>query len=64
MKKLLSVISTSSPYTPNLKSIGGKNKTTKQIENIKDSFLVIDDIEAGIFNKIPLCLFGFVYETY
>jgi predicted AAA+ superfamily ATPase len=38
--------------------IGGKNKTTKQLANIPDSFVAMDDIEAGIGNKIPLWLFG------
>lgn len=38
--------------------IGGKNKTSKQLINIPDSFVAMDDIEAGIGNKIPLWLFG------
>lgn len=38
--------------------IGGKNKTTKQLATIPDSFVAMDDIEAGIGNKIPLWLFG------
>jgi hypothetical protein len=41
--------------------IGGKNKTTKQIKNIKNSFVVSDDIEVGTKEKIPLWLFGFLY---
>ncbi len=41
--------------------IGGKNKTSKQIVNIKDAFLAIDDIEFGVDNRIPLWLFGFLY---
>ena len=41
--------------------IGGKNKTIKQIKNIENSYLVIDDIEIGSENKIPLWLFGFLY---
>ena len=41
--------------------IGGKNKTEKQIKNIKDSFIVSDDIEVGFRNMIPLWLFGFLY---
>lgn len=41
--------------------IGGKNKNTKQIENIKNSFIAADDIEYGYHNKIPLWLFGFLY---
>lgn len=41
--------------------IGGKNKTAKQIAGIPDSYLVLDDIEHGFGNKIPLWLFGFLY---
>jgi len=41
--------------------IGGKNKTQKQIKNIKNSFVVKDDIETGVFNIIPLWLFGLLY---
>jgi uncharacterized protein len=41
--------------------IGGKNKGFKQINEIKNSFLALDDIETGINNKIPLWLFGFLY---
>lgn len=41
--------------------IGGKNKTSKQVKDIQNSFVVLDDIENGIFNQIPLWLFGFLY---
>ena len=41
--------------------IGGKNKSFKQIKDIKDSFVVADDVEIGIGDKIPLWLFGFLY---
>ncbi|MEA1948914.1 MAG: AAA family ATPase [Thermodesulfobacteriota bacterium] len=41
--------------------IGGKNKSFKQIKDISNSFLAVDDIETGIRNKIPLWLFGFLY---
>lgn len=41
--------------------IGGKQKTNKQIRNIKDSYLGMDDIILGVDNKIPLWLFGFLY---
>lgn len=41
--------------------IGGKNKSNKQIINLRNSFLAIDDIEFGYNNKIPLWLFGFLY---
>lgn len=41
--------------------IGGKNKDFKQIKDIANSFLAIDEIEIGFKNKIPLWLFGFLY---
>jgi predicted AAA+ superfamily ATPase len=41
--------------------IGGKNKTRKQIWDINNSFLVLDNIETGYRNEIPLWLFGFLY---
>lgn len=41
--------------------IGGKNKGFEQIKDIKNSFVVADDIEVGFKNKIPLYLFGFLY---
>ena len=41
--------------------IGGKNKTFKQIKDIKNSFVVKDDIEVGFKNSVPLWLFGFLY---
>ncbi|MFA5659253.1 MAG: AAA family ATPase [Oscillospiraceae bacterium] len=41
--------------------VGGKNKTSKQIQNLPDSFITADDIETGFGEKIPLWLFGFLY---
>lgn len=41
--------------------IGGKNKTTKQLEQIENAYIAADDIEFGFGNKIPLWLFGFLY---
>jgi len=41
--------------------VGGKNKTGKQISGLKHAFLILDDIESGFQNKIPLWLFGFLY---
>jgi predicted AAA+ superfamily ATPase len=38
--------------------IGGKGKSQKQIEGIADGFVVADDLEAGVSNKIPAWLFG------
>ena len=41
--------------------IGGKNKDRKQIQNLKNAYLVLDDIEYGHKNSVPLWLFGFLY---
>lgn len=41
--------------------IGGKNKQYKQIADLPDSFVVVDDTETGFGNKIPMWLFGFLY---
>jgi predicted AAA+ superfamily ATPase len=41
--------------------IGGKNKSFSQIKDIKNSFVIADDIEVGFKDKIPLWLFGFLY---
>ena len=41
--------------------IGGAKKSFNQIKDIKNSFVVADDIEVGFGAKIPLWLFGFLY---
>ncbi len=41
--------------------VGGKDKGRKQIMGIDNSYIVADDMEYGIGNKIPLWLFGFLY---
>ena len=41
--------------------VGGAGKTFRQIKNIINSYLAVDDIETGIGNKIPLYLFGLLY---
>lgn len=41
--------------------IGGKNKSTKQINNLSSAYIGMDDIETGSRNTIPLWLFGFLY---
>ena len=41
--------------------IGGKNKKTKQIQNVDRAFLVKDDILVAGKKEIPLYLFGFLY---
>lgn len=41
--------------------VGGKNKSFKQIKDLKASYLAIDDDFTVNKNKIPLWLFGFLY---
>ncbi|MEI6749271.1 MAG: AAA family ATPase [Bacteroidota bacterium] len=41
--------------------IGGKNKDNRQIRDLKNAFVFIDDIEIGNNNRIPLWLLGFLY---
>ena len=58
---------TSSPYSDFIVDkkytfeLGGKNKKQKQIKDIKDSYLVKDDIEYGSSNIVPLWTFGLLY---
>ena len=40
--------------------IGGKNKRYKQIADLPDSYVIVDDIETGLGNKIPMWLLGFL----
>nr|WP_315217758.1 AAA family ATPase [uncultured Flavobacterium sp.] len=41
--------------------VGGKSKSKRQIRNQDNSYLVVDDVEYGMGNTIPLWLFGFLY---
>ncbi|MBL7877883.1 MAG: ATP-binding protein [Cyclobacteriaceae bacterium] len=41
--------------------VGGKDKTGTQLKNVTHSLVVADDLEIGLFNKVPLWLFGFLY---
>jgi predicted AAA+ superfamily ATPase len=41
--------------------IGGKNKQAKQINDLSNAYLALDDIEKGVRNQIPIWLFGFLY---
>jgi len=41
--------------------VGGKSKDAKQIKELNNAYLAIDDIESGYDNVIPLWLFGFLY---
>ena len=41
--------------------VGGASKTFKQIKDVPNSYLALDEIEFGTGNSIPLYLFGFLY---
>ncbi|MEA3523859.1 MAG: AAA family ATPase [Campylobacterota bacterium] len=41
--------------------VGGKDKSFKQLKDVKEGYVVSDSIEIGDDNKIPLWLFGFLY---
>lgn len=41
--------------------VGGKSKTQKQIEGLKNAYVVKDDVEYGYKNVIPLWAFGLNY---
>lgn len=41
--------------------IGGRKKGQKQISEVKDGYVVKDDIETGYANVIPLWAFGLMY---
>ena len=41
--------------------VGGKSKGFSQIADKPDSFVIADNIETGIGNKIPIWLLGFMY---
>lgn len=41
--------------------VGGKKKTYRQIKDMPQSYLVVDDTVVGHGNRIPLWLFGFLY---
>ena len=41
--------------------VGGKKKNFAQISDVENSYVVSDNIEIGMGNKIPLWLFGLLY---
>jgi len=41
--------------------VGGSSKTFKQIANLPNSFLAVDDTEVGSEARIPLWMFGMLY---
>jgi hypothetical protein len=44
-----------------LLEVGGKKKKFDQIADVSNSYVVADNIEVGIGNKIPLWIFGLLY---
>lgn len=40
---------------------GSKDKQNKQVKEVKNSFIIKDDLMTGSKNEIPLWLFGFLY---
>lgn len=41
--------------------VGGKGKSFDQIADVPESYLIIDDVEVGYGNRIPLWMFGLLY---
>jgi hypothetical protein len=41
--------------------VGGQNKSKKQISGIENSFIIADNLEIGLGEKIPMWLMGFLY---
>jgi len=41
--------------------IGGQSKGKKQLKDSEQAWRVMDDVEIGVLDKIPLWLFGFLY---
>ncbi len=41
--------------------VGDRNKTFRQIKDVPDSYLAVDDLEIGTGNRIPLWMFGLLY---
>ena len=41
--------------------VGGRDKDFSQIKDAENGYIAADDIDSGIFRKIPLWAFGFLY---
>jgi len=54
------LVLTSLRNSVSLHEVGGKNKGFKQIKDMKNSYIMADNIEIGGKNKIPLWLLGFL----
>ena len=44
-----------------LLEVGGRSKKKKQITDMKNAFIIKDDIDTGFGNIIPMWLIGFLY---
>ena len=75
-KKMLMILASSVPQSPNMSrlyqqleterntwhfEVGGAGKGFDQVKDIPTAYVVNDDTEIGLGNKIPLWLFGFLY---
>ena len=41
--------------------VGGKGKGLSQLADLQNSFVLADNIESGVGNKIPMWVMGFLY---
>ena len=41
--------------------VGGRDKDFNQIKDADNGYIAADDIDSGLFRKIPLWAFGFLY---
>lgn len=41
--------------------VGGRDKTFNQIADVPDSYILADDIETAVGNKLPLWIVGMLY---
>ena len=49
--------------TDTLLKLTGKNKAARQIASIPDGYVVSDSLEYGHGKKLPLWIFGFLYQA-
>jgi hypothetical protein len=41
--------------------VGGKTKSSSQVNHLSDFLIAADEIETGTHHKVPIWLFGFLY---
>lgn len=41
--------------------VGGKGKSAKQMEDLKNAWVIKDDLEFPVGNELPFWVFGFLY---